>query len=308
MNKRTWKKLGRVYVADGHHHWAQSHAYLPTSMMLDEDRIRVYAAFLDRQRIGRVGYVDLNAKNPLEVLKVSDRPVLDIGEAGAFDDNGVSPLCLVEARDHLRLYYVGWQLGVRARYFLFTGLAVSEDGGENFQRWSRAPILERSHGELFVRSGAHVRLENGRWKAWYVAGDSWLDLDGRQVPRYNVRYLESGDGISWGQHGEVSLDFANDDEFGFGRPFLLREKEFYRMWYSLRTFSKGYRIGYAESEDGRHWLRKDHQAGIDVSGTGWDSRMVCFACIQRTRYGTYMFYNGNNYGESGFGAALWEQP
>jgi hypothetical protein len=306
MSKKSWKKLGRVYVAAGHQDWAQSHAFIPTSMMLDHDRIRVYAAFLDHQKVGRIGYVDLNAKNPLEVLKISDRPVLDIGQAGAFDDNGVSPLCIIEYRNQLRLYYVGWQLGVQARYFLFTGLALSEDGGESFQRWSRTPVLERSDKEFFLRSAAHVHLENGRWKAWYVAGNNWLDLDGKQIPTYNIRYLESGDGIGWGPQGEVCLDFANDDEFGFGRPYVSRENESYRMWYSIRTISKGYRIGYAESGDGRHWLRKDQEAGIDVSGCGWDSQMVCFACIQKTRYGTYMFYNGNNYGESGFGAALLE--
>ena len=34
--------------------------------------------------------------------------------------------------------------------------------------------------------------------------------------------------------------------------------------------------------------------------------MICFPWIQRTPHGTYMFYNGNNYGETGFGAAVLE--
>jgi hypothetical protein len=77
------------------------------------------------------------------------------------------------------------------------------------------------------------------------------------------------------------------------------------MWYSIRTRSKGYRLGYAESADGRSWTRKDDEAGLDVSESGWDSEMICFACVQPTPYGTYMFYNGNNYGETGFGVARW---
>jgi hypothetical protein len=100
------------------------------------------------------------------------------------------------------------------------------------------------------------------------------------------------------------MDLGSDDEFGFGRPFVLNDNEKYRMWYSIRTFTKGYRLGYAESADGQTWTRLDDQVGVDVSDTGWDSDMICFGCVQRTRFGTYLFYNGNNYGETGFGAAV----
>ena len=100
---------------------------------------------------------------------------------------------------------------------------------------------------------------------------------------------------------------AAPDEFGFGRPFVVKHGDRYKNWYSIRSQSKGYRIGYAESADGRTWTRRDDEVGLDVSSSGWDSEMVCFACVQQTKHGTYMFYNGNNYGETGFGAAVLEQ-
>jgi hypothetical protein len=34
--------------------------------------------------------------------------------------------------------------------------------------------------------------------------------------------------------------------------------------------------------------------------------MVCFGAVIATRDGTYLFYNGNRSGETGFGAALLE--
>jgi hypothetical protein len=299
-----WKKLGLVYVANGEKDWAISHAYIPTSMMLDEERIRVYVAFLDSHKVGRIGFVDLQAKNPLQILKVSDKPVLDIGQPGTFDDNGVTPICLLKYQDHLYLYYVGWQLGVKVRYFLLMGLAISEDNGESFQRHSQVPILERSDRELFVRSAAYVRREKDYWRMWYIAGDQWINVNGKQVPTYNIRYVESDDGITWGKQGVVCLELANNDEYGFGRPFVTKEDNLYKMWYSIRTISRGYRIGYAESLDGQHWLRQDQKVSIDVSETGWDSQMIHCSCIQKTKYGTYMFYNGNNYGETGFGVAI----
>jgi hypothetical protein len=302
-----WKKRGLVYVADGKEDWAVSHAYVPTSMLLDEERIRVYVSFLDKDKIGRGSFVDVSASNPLEVLRVSEKPILDIGEPGTFDDNGVTPISVVRQGENLYLYYIGWQLGVKVRYFLFTGLAISNDGGEIFTKYANVPILDRSEKEQMYRCGTFVLFDDEKWKMWYIAGDKWIDVHGKQVPTYNLRYLESLDGINWGKQGKVCMDFANTDEYGFGRPFVIKENGSYKMWYSIRTISQGYRIGYAESKDGLNWNRKDQEVGIDVSLGGWDSEMICMACIQKTKYGTYLFYNGNNYGETGFGVAVLQE-
>jgi hypothetical protein len=43
---------------------------------------------------------------------------------------------------------------------------------------------------------------------------------------------------------------------------------------------------------------------MDVSETGWDSEMICYAAVITTKYGTTMFYNGNRNGETGFGCAV----
>jgi hypothetical protein len=301
-----WKKLGRVFVANGRAPWARTHAFLPTPILRPDGNIRVYAAFLDRDRVGRVGYVDVDGKNPRQVLGVSTRPVLEIGEQGTFDDNGVNPVSIVDYGGKKYLYYVGWQLGVKVRYYLFTGAAVSEDGGETFTRCRKAPVLDRSDAELYLRSAANVHFDDGRWKMWYVAGSSWIEVNGRMVPSYKVRYLESPDGLTWAKEGRVCLGFGAADEFGFGRPYVIRRDGAYQMWYSIRTTTKGYRMGYAESPDGLDWDRKDAQVGIDVSLTGWDSQMICFGAIVQCAGGTFMFYNGNNYGATGFGVAVLE--
>lgn len=75
------------------------------------------------------------------------------------------------------------------------------------------------------------------------------------------------------------------------------------MFYSVRYVDKLYRLGYAESKDGVNWIRKDNEIGIDVSADGWDSEMICYPAVVKTNNKTFLFYNGNNNGASGFGYA-----
>ena len=65
-------------------------------------------------------------------------------------------------------------------------------------------------------------------------------------------------------------------------------------------------IGYARSSDLKTWEREDEQAGIDVSEDGWDSNMIAYPYVVKTRNGVYLFYNGNGFGASGFGYAILE--
>jgi hypothetical protein len=83
------------------------------------------------------------------------------------------------------------------------------------------------------------------------------------------------------------------------------------MWYSYRGLenyrtdkNNSYRIGYAESDDGIAWIRKDEELGLDVSPSGWDSEMVAYPFIYADATRRYMFYNGNGFGRSGLGYAV----
>jgi hypothetical protein len=301
----AWEKLGRVYVAHGEQPWAQRRAYLPTSMAVDHRRIRVFVAFLDAGMVGRLGYVDVDASDPTRVLDVSERPALDVGRPGMFDESGVNPLSVFHHNGRVWLYYVGWQRSTRVPYLLFTGLAHSEDGGLTFRRHARVPVLDRTDAEPTLRSGAFVSLgRDGRFRAWYVTGDEWVESQGKSRPTYAMRYAESADGVDWPAEGTPCLEPAAPDEYGFGRPYVLDDGDRLRMWYSIRSHSRGYRLGYAESGDGTRWERMDEKAGIDVSDEGWDSEMIHCGWIQPTAAGTYLFYNGNGYGETGFGVAV----
>jgi hypothetical protein len=302
-----WKKLGVVWKADGHSDWAKTHAAVPTPFRLNDDVIRVFMTCLDEQGRGRPGYVDLAAANPTQILGVSADPLLDVGVPGAFDDNGVMTVSVVEPEPGiLYLYYVGFELCTQIRYRLFTGLAISRDGGKTFLRHSCTPILDRSNEELYFRCGSFVMCEKGVFKLWYVAGSEWTAIDGsKPMPVYDLRYQESPDGIHWQPTGQIAMAITGTDEHGFGRPWVIkRGANDYQLFYSIRRRSfAAYRFGYAESTDGIHWVRQDYQMGLDVSPSAFDSEAVMYSAVISVGDQTYCFYNGNNFGEQGFGVA-----
>ena len=76
------------------------------------------------------------------------------------------------------------------------------------------------------------------------------------------------------------------------------------MWYCYAI--DNYRIGYAESEDGIAWERKDDEVGIDISESGWDSEMIEYPFVFEHKGRKHMLYNGNEYGKEGIGYAVME--
>lgn len=304
-----WKKLGLVYGPDGSMPWAQSHAMIPSPFRLDEKTIRIFVTFCDENGIGRPGYVDVSAQNPTKVFAVSVKPLLDLGKPGTFDENGVLVCSVIDAGDgNLYMYYVGFELGTQIRYRLLTGLAISKDRGNTFSRYSTVPVLERSSEEIYFRCGPYcIRTQKG-FQLWYVAGSEWTNLEGKSMPVYDIRYAESTDGIHWPERGEIQIPITENDEHGFGRPCVLPMKNGdYRMFYSVRRRSFGaYRLGYAESTDGRVWNRMDTDLNLDVSPGSFDSDAIMYAAPIDVDGKIYVFYNGNEFGRDGFAAAILE--
>ncbi|HEX5127105.1 MAG TPA: hypothetical protein VFW00_10230 [Rhodocyclaceae bacterium] len=303
-----WRKLGVVFSPPGNVPWMASHATTPTPLDLGDGKLRIYFSARDVQNVSRVGFVDVDASNPRHILRVSAKPCLDVGIAGGFDDSGALCTRVLRLNDgRLLMYYVGFELCTRVRYRLLTGAAISEDGGETFIRAKPTAILERSASELYFRCAAFVLNENDIFRMWYVAGNSWLTLSDKPVPVYELRYMESDNGIDWPAEGTTVMRFG-EDEHGLGRPWVIHENGRYKLHYSIRKISQeGYRLGYAESDDGKNWLRMDDQLGLTTSIGDWDSEEIMYSAVIDAHGKTYAFYNGNNFGEHGFGVAVLDQ-
>jgi hypothetical protein len=181
-------------------------------------------------------------------------------------------------------------------------VAISENGGP-FERWSLAPLLERNAADPFLTASPFVLIGHGRWRMWYVSATEWRNTASGPRHHYHIRYAESSDGFLWHRDGRVAVDYDAEDEHAFARPWVVQDADQYRMWFAVR--GERYRIAAAESEDGVTWTRRD-TLGLSPGEHAWESEMVEYPCVFDWNGRRYMLYNGNDYGRTGVGLAVFE--
>jgi hypothetical protein len=298
-----WRRLGVLTLDTSRaRHWAASHAALPVVEPAGDGIWNLFLSLRDEQGRARIGRTRLVLAPAPALSPLEAEPILELGTLGTFDDSGVVTSCLLSVADRRYLFYTGWSRGVTVPFYLGAGVAVS-DGGRPFVRLSQAPMLERTDAEPYLTASPFVILEGGRWRMWYSAGTGWRTAGDRPEPCYHLRYTESQDGITWDRPGRPVVEH-DEDEHAFGRPWVVHDDGRYHVWFSAR--GRRYRIGYASSDDGIGWARADHAAGLEPSDAGWDSEMVEYPCVFAHHGRRYMLYNGNDFGRSGVGIAVWD--
>ncbi len=295
-----WIKKGLIYCPDSTTNWMNNSVLTPQPFLLNAETIRLYASFRDKEGIGRIGFLDLDAKNPKKILKISKNPVLDIGAPGQFNDNGIILGDVLRVNNLIYMYYVAFQHVQKVKFYAFSGLAISNDNGDTFQHYSRVPVMDRTEEGIFGRCIHTVIKDLDKFRVWYSVIYAWTYINNMPYPTYDIKYIESSDGIHFGDAGVQCLK-CNENEYRIGRPKVRLLDDRYEMRYTSDTYSREYIAGFAESFDGINWIRKDELSGLTKSKSGFDSEIACYPVVLETKYGTYMFYDGNGMGKTGFG-------
>ena len=302
-----WVKLTRIFSPDRNYEWMVSHAANPFAVHLTGDIFRIYFTSRDAKNRSFIGFADVDFANSYKVINISDKPVLSPGELGMFDDSGTALGCIMQVGSKTFLYYLGWNLKVTVPWLNTIGLAIYNEEKKCFEKYSRAPLLDRSNEDPFSISYPGVLYDSGKYKMWYGSNLAWGSTQDQM--QHVIKYAESDNAIDWKRKNQVVLGFQYENEYALSKPFVLKTNSGFEMWYSFRGNGniKTYRIGYATSDDGLNWTRRDKEAGIDVSKNEWDSEMICYPSILSYKNQTFLLYNGNGYGKTGFGIALLEQ-
>lgn len=304
-----WIKKGLIFKANGEYGWINSHAQVP-KVLVKEDLLRVYFSPRPVPRESCIAMMDLDIDNPSHIRKIYEKPVLEHGEKGEFDEHGVMPQWVGEVNDKVYLLYVGWSRRNSIPYSNWVGLAYSEDGGLHFRRMFKGPVLDRTPNETLSGTGLTCIKEGDTYYGFYANGTKWYEREeGNYDSAYEIVSAKSKDLIHWYDRTGIPLLPTKIVNEANTVPTVIKIGNLFHMWFCYRGVEDyhdgklSYSIGYAWSDDLEHWNRDDSKSGIEKSIDGFDSKMMAYPCVVKVKDKYLMFYNGNGFGQSGFGYA-----
>ncbi|MEP7154221.1 MAG: hypothetical protein ABI905_00505 [Betaproteobacteria bacterium] len=314
-----WKKLGKIFDPTEHRlsNNCKEFAQSPQALVFD-DFVRIYFSTRERDAMGKylshISFVDMD-KDFRTVIRVSTETVISLGALGSFDEHGIFPMNVCKVNDKVLAYTTGWNRRASVSTDAAIGLAISDDDGVTFRKVGKGPVLTPSLNEPFLVGDAFVAVYGGTYHMWYVFGTKWARQSPEGVPErvYKIAHATSGDGISWIKEGRLLITDKLDADECQALPTVTFVDGRYHMFFCYRHATdfrknrdRGYRIGYAVSEDLVSWTRDDDNVGIDVTDGSWDSDMLCYPHVFQMDGGVYLLYNGNEFGRHGFGLAKLE--
>jgi len=312
----NWEKLGRVFnpLEVENRWWLKEFAQAPATLIFDKF-VRVYFSCRPErdakgQYVSYTGFVDLNRKNLKEVVSISDEPILQLGELGRFDEFGIYPTSVIRHEGEVIAYYGGWTRCESVPYNVAIGMAKSQDGGVTFEKAGVGPVISYSIDEPMTVSGPKIRRFNDKWYMWYVAGTKWKVVDGRPESIFKIRMAASLDGYKWEKLNLQLIEDKLETDECQASPDVFYFDGKYHMYFSykyssdFRNTDRGYRIGYAYSENMIDWVRNDEMVVFSPSvGEDWDGQSMAYPHVFELDGKVYMMYLGNEVGRYGFGLA-----
>ncbi len=255
-------------------------------------------------------FIDVEAGNPSNILFKSTDPILTAGERGSFDWAGVMPTEILTIGNTKYLYYIGWANRIDVPYHNNLGLALSHDNGETWQKFSTGPVFATSHLEPGYVGTISIIQHQELYYGYYLSCRKWEEIDGRIEPIYDIKIATSENLVDWKPLNKTAVGLADDDG-GISKASIFSYQGSFYMCYAVRKAAEyrenaanSYRIKCVKSTDLIHW-EKISDLGLDISpAANWDDFMVEYPHIFEYKDQVYMFYNGNGFGETGFGYAI----
>lgn len=302
--KKSWRKLGVLYAPAerDRHPKLRTHASNPLPVLLGGNVYRIFFSARDEARRSSVGAVDVDVVKR-EIVREHYDPLFQHGPDGSFFADGVSVANVYALGGKRYMLFMGWQnppgghwRGDIGRLILREDLSLEISEKRPFMGISAEDPISLSYPWA-------TQLPNGSYRMWYGSTVSWDAGNGEML--HVIKYADSQDGHSWTPKG-IAVPYLMGVAQAFSRPTVTVSADGrYEMWYSYRgAIGTKYRIGYAVSEDGEQWLPAYENSGIGVSAEGWDSDMIEYPFVFEHLGESYMLYNGNQYGRTGFGLAV----
>ena len=290
------EKIKIIFKSNKKFKWSKSHSWVPTILPLNnKSQLEVLYGSRNNENLTQTGkfIYDLEQK---KVTYNSNKPLIKLGKLGNFDDSLALVTSAVKSGKKLFLYYVGWTRPKNTRFFPSIGLAILYLNKKKIVKLPH-PIRSREEKESLGCASPCVLKERKKFKMWYVSIRKWITKNKSTFPIYNLSYSESVNGKSW---NTKKINILNSSTFEtISRPFVMKYKKIYHMWYSVRKLNSNFKIGYAYSKNGLKWKKRNNFQNIPKSN--WNSKMSCYPCVFKYKEKFFMLLNGNDYGKRGIG-------
>lgn len=297
-----WIKQGNIFNA--------CHAQVPVVDIHHDGFWRIYYSKRENRGPSLPYYVDVEAGNPKRILGHSEGPILTTGNKGLFDWAGVMPTEIVQVGDLKYLYYIGWSNRVDVPYHNNLGLAISSDQGKTWKKYSDGPVFSTSAKEPGYVGTISIIEQKGLFYGYYLSCRQWKEYEGKMEPIYDIKIATSENLIDWQPLNLPAVSLQNR-EGGISKASVMKMGEQFYLWFAVRNEvdyrnnpANSYRIKCTKSLDLLHWERTN-ELGLDIGEkNSWDAEMVEYPHVITYQNDIYMFYNGNGFGETGFGYAI----
>lgn len=314
-----FQKIGKIFdpTISSEKHTFLEFAQSPQTLVFDT-HVRVFFSTRTRDEKGEylshIAYIDMDLEMK-NIITFSNQEIVQLGSLGTYDEHGIFPFHPYITNGKIYAFLSGWNRRVSVPVDTGIGLAESHDGGKTFQRLGNGPVLAQSLHEPFLVGDGFVIQHESTFYMYYIFGQRWLpETDVEPVARvYKIGYATSTDLINWKKNEGIAIidDVLNADECQ-ALPTVLEHDGKFHMVFCFREAvdfrknpTRGYRLGYAYSDNLKDWTRADEllEMNLTYNAEEWDGEMMCYPHLFKVNNEVYLLYNGNQFGKFGFGIA-----
>ena len=313
-----WEKIGKIFDPSGYEFSCNSIGFAQSPQTLVYEKfVRIYFSTRSFDEttglyLSNIAFVDFS-KDLKTILNISKADVLPLGELGSFDEHGIFPINPFRNGNQIFAYTCGWSRRQSVSVETSIGIVYSDDNGDTFKRYGIGPILSSSLFEPVLVGDGFVKKIDDNFHMWYIFGKPWIAATLNEPPSriYKIGQAISKDGFEWSKNEGVQIieDFLDEQECQ-ALPTVIEKNGIYHMVFCYRYSSdfrknknRGYKLGYAYSNDLKKWNRNDSFLNLPFSEDDWDAEMMCYPHLFEMDKDIYLLYNGNQFGKFGFGAA-----
>ena len=280
-----WVKIKNIF---------SKQAQLPTVQMLP-DKIRVFYSSRKNKK-SRIFYFEVDKDHPEKIIYQHKSPILEEGYRGCFDDCGVMPSSVCDINGSNILYYTGWNIdkGMVA-YGHGIGCANIDDI-RNVRRVSIGPVIDRNINVPYLANSGFVTKFQNKYQMIFCNGNKWIG----DFPTYHLNFAYSKNGLEWC----IDSVLLHKSNCALSRACHIKSQDTSNIWFSMKSKKEPYKIMHLCTKGNRKILKqiKFYSNGYE----SWDNEMKCYPYVFLLNGKYYMYYNGNDYGQTGIGLAIWQ--